>query len=233
MEFRWPPPPSPQRPPLYTAYRWRWQVLAVVLCAEIMDLVDSTIVNIAGPSVRSDLGGGAATLQWLGAAYTLAFAVFAHHGRPARRHLRPAAPVPDRRRRVHAGLGAAARLATTPAMILSRCACCRARSGPCCIPQGFGMLKAGLLRRGDAQGVRRVRPRHGPVGAVGGPILAGFLVDSDLFGTGWRGLPDQHPDRRRGASPAPSASSPARSPLPAARLDAARHGARRRRRRSR
>src|ERR1700753_1247453 len=57
---------------LYTA---RWLVLAIVLCAEVMDLIDATIVNVAGPSIRRDLGGGATTLQWLGAAYTLSFAV--------------------------------------------------------------------------------------------------------------------------------------------------------------
>src|ERR1700760_4585269 len=56
-------------------YRWRWVVLAVVLAAEVMDLMDATIVNVAGPSVHADLGGGAATLQWLSAAYTLAFSV--------------------------------------------------------------------------------------------------------------------------------------------------------------
>ncbi len=56
-------------------YRWRWVVLAVVLAADVMDLMDSTIVNVAGPSIRRDLGGGTSTLQWLSAAYTLAFAV--------------------------------------------------------------------------------------------------------------------------------------------------------------
>ena len=37
--------------------------------------MDATIVNVAGPSIRADLGGGATTLQWLSAAYTVAFAV--------------------------------------------------------------------------------------------------------------------------------------------------------------
>src|SRR3954453_1161146 len=52
-----------------------WAVLGIVLIAEVMDLIDGTIVNVAAPSIRADLGGSAATLQWLGAAYTLAFAV--------------------------------------------------------------------------------------------------------------------------------------------------------------
>ena len=35
----------------------RWFVFAVVLIANVMDLMDATIVNVAGPSVRSALGG--------------------------------------------------------------------------------------------------------------------------------------------------------------------------------
>jgi MFS family permease len=54
----------------------RWLVLAVVLAANIMDLMDATIVNVAGPSIRHAIGGGASTLLWLSAGYTLAFAVF-------------------------------------------------------------------------------------------------------------------------------------------------------------
>ena len=58
-----------------TRYRLRWVVAAVVLAAATMDLLDATIVNVAGPSIHRQLGGGASTLQWLSASYTLAFAV--------------------------------------------------------------------------------------------------------------------------------------------------------------
>jgi hypothetical protein len=37
----------------------RWFVFAVVIAANIMDLVDATIVNVAGPSIRAALGGSA------------------------------------------------------------------------------------------------------------------------------------------------------------------------------
>src|SRR5580658_7939513 len=56
-------------------YSMRWIVAAVVLAANTMDLLDATIVNVAGPSIHRQLGGGASTIQWLSAAYTLAFAV--------------------------------------------------------------------------------------------------------------------------------------------------------------
>ncbi|MGN6664490.1 MAG: MFS transporter, partial [Solirubrobacterales bacterium] len=56
--------------------RTRWLALYVLCAGMLMIVLDATIVNVAGPSIRRDLGGGATTLQWLGAAYTLAFAVF-------------------------------------------------------------------------------------------------------------------------------------------------------------
>jgi MFS family permease len=40
-----------------------------------MDLIDSSIANLAGPSIRADLGGGQATVQWVLSAYSAAFAL--------------------------------------------------------------------------------------------------------------------------------------------------------------
>src|SRR4051812_16594850 len=56
-------------------YRYRWMVLTVVIVADVMDLLDATIANLAGPSIRADIGGSESTLQWVLAAYTLTFAV--------------------------------------------------------------------------------------------------------------------------------------------------------------
>src|SRR5262245_11183792 len=53
----------------------RWLGLFAVLTAMIMNILDSTIVNVAAPSIRSDLGGSYASLQWVVAAYTLALGV--------------------------------------------------------------------------------------------------------------------------------------------------------------
>src|SRR3954469_8608233 len=57
--------------PLRTA----WLVLVVVVLADIMDLIDSSVANLAGPSIRADLGGGQVTVQWVLSAYTAAFAL--------------------------------------------------------------------------------------------------------------------------------------------------------------
>src|SRR5215467_3193206 len=53
----------------------RWLGLFAVLTAMIMNILDSTIVNVAAPSIRRDLGGSYASLQWVVAAYTLALGV--------------------------------------------------------------------------------------------------------------------------------------------------------------
>ncbi|MGH3250318.1 MAG: MFS transporter [Trebonia sp.] len=44
-------------------------ILGVVLVA---DLLDSTITNIAAPTIVANLGGGPTLVKWLGAAYALA-----------------------------------------------------------------------------------------------------------------------------------------------------------------
>ena len=55
--------------------RWRWLAFAVVVTAAVMDLMDSTIAQVAAPAIRHDLGGSYAVIEWITAAYTLAMAV--------------------------------------------------------------------------------------------------------------------------------------------------------------
>jgi EmrB/QacA subfamily drug resistance transporter len=51
----------------------RWWVLAVVGIAQLMIVLDSTIVNIALPSAQRDLGFANSDRQWIVTAYALAF----------------------------------------------------------------------------------------------------------------------------------------------------------------
>ncbi|MGF1431506.1 MFS transporter [Kitasatospora sp. LaBMicrA B282] len=55
--------------------RRRWIALAIVMTASFMDLVDVTIVNIAVPSIRQDLGASFSAIQWVTGGYALAFAI--------------------------------------------------------------------------------------------------------------------------------------------------------------
>jgi EmrB/QacA subfamily drug resistance transporter len=51
----------------------RWLILAMIGVAQLMVVLDATIVNIALPSAQSDLGFSAASRQWVVTAYALAF----------------------------------------------------------------------------------------------------------------------------------------------------------------
>ncbi|MEU2928172.1 MFS transporter [Streptomyces sp. NPDC007251] len=52
----------------------RWWILAVIAIAQLMVVLDATIVNIALPSAQHDLGFSDGNRQWVVTAYALAFA---------------------------------------------------------------------------------------------------------------------------------------------------------------
>ncbi|MFZ0091810.1 MAG: MFS transporter [Solirubrobacteraceae bacterium] len=177
------PPGFAPEPPASVPYRWRWVVLAVVLAAEIMDLVDSTIVTIAGPSIRRDIGGGASTLQWLSAGYTLAFAVLLVTGARL-------GDIFGRRRLFLIGsagftvMSAACAAAPSPELLITfRVA--QGGFGALLIPQGFGMLKEVFAEAEMPKVFATFGPAMG-LSAIAAPILAGALIDANLWGTGWR-----------------------------------------------
>ena len=164
-------------------YQYRWMVMAVVIVADVMDLLDATIANLAGPSIRADLGGSESTLQWVLAAYTMSFAV----------GLIISARAGDLvgRRRMFiigmAGFTVASLLSglapTAGALIAFRVL--QGGFGAVMIPQGLAMVKQAF----HPDDLQKAFIPFGPImglAAVLGPILAGFLIDADLFGSGWR-----------------------------------------------
>lgn len=60
-------------PPVDEADTHRWWALAVIATAQLMVVLDATIVNIALPSAQRDLGISNGNRQWVITAYTLAF----------------------------------------------------------------------------------------------------------------------------------------------------------------
>ncbi|MER5601336.1 MFS transporter [Streptomyces sp. NPDC002265] len=52
----------------------RWWILAIIAIAQLMVVLDATIVNIALPSAQADLGFSDGNRQWVVTAYALAFA---------------------------------------------------------------------------------------------------------------------------------------------------------------
>ena len=53
----------------------RWVAFGTVITAAVMDLLDSTIAQVAAPTIRRELGGSYAVIEWVTAAYALAMAV--------------------------------------------------------------------------------------------------------------------------------------------------------------
>ena len=51
----------------------RWKALGFIALAQLMVVLDATIVNIALPSAQADLGISEADKQWVITAYALAF----------------------------------------------------------------------------------------------------------------------------------------------------------------
>ena len=165
-------------------YRLRWVVAAVVLAANVMDLLDATIVNVAGPSIHRDLGGGAATLQWLSAGYTLAFAVLLIAGARL-------GDIFGRGRLFLIGsagftLFSAASASAPTIGVLIAFRALQGAFGALMIPQGFGLMKQAF---DDAAEMDKALGLFGPATGVpmlAAPILAGALIDANLWGIGWR-----------------------------------------------
>jgi EmrB/QacA subfamily drug resistance transporter len=61
------------RPPAPVIPRRSWQALIVLLIGMFMALLDTTIVNVALPTIRESLNASEATLSWIISGYALAF----------------------------------------------------------------------------------------------------------------------------------------------------------------
>jgi EmrB/QacA subfamily drug resistance transporter len=161
----------------------RWLILAVVLMAECMDLLDGTVVNIAAPAIHRDLGASASALQWIVGGYALAIAVGLITGGRL-------GDIFGRRRMFLIGVGGftlASLLCglapSTGALIASRLL--QGAAGAMMLPQGLGLLRESFA----GEEMSKVFAMFGPVmgmAALLGPIIGGGLVGLDLFGTGWR-----------------------------------------------
>jgi EmrB/QacA subfamily drug resistance transporter len=159
--------------------------LIVLILANFMDLMDTTVVNVALPTIRLDLGATAAQLEWVVSAYTLGLATTLILGGRA-------GDLVGRRTVFVVGV-----LGFTAASALSACApdgtvlvAARALQGAFAglmVPQVLASVQ-------DMYAPEKRGPIFGLVGfvtgsaAVVGPVLAGWLIAIDAFGIGWRSI---------------------------------------------
>ncbi|MFI7173659.1 MFS transporter [Streptomyces spororaveus] len=159
------------------------RMLVVMLGAVFMALLDSTIVNVATPTIRTDLGTTGSSLQLIVSGYTIAYATLLVTGSRlgARNGFRTVflfglvtftvaslacglAPgsVTLIGARVVQGVGAAAMM-----------------------PQIYSLIQLNFEGAARARALSLYAAVIG-LGVVIGQVAGGLLVSADLFGTGWR-----------------------------------------------
>ncbi len=158
-------------------------MLAVVLMADVLDLVDGTLTSIAAPSIARDLGGGPGFISWLGTAYTLALGVFlVLGGRLGDRF--------GQRRLFLIGMAGftlsslACGLSVNPSMLIAA-RFAQGAFGALLIPQGMAILTTTFTRAELGVAFSVFGPALG-LSAVAGPLIGGLIIDADIAGLGWR-----------------------------------------------
>ncbi|WP_444859553.1 MFS transporter [Amycolatopsis bullii] len=164
-----------------THSRRRWAALAVLLAAEAMNLLDATIVQVAGPAIHAGLPGPAADVPWFSAAYTLPFAAFLVTGGRL-------GDVFGRARVFKLGVAgfvlASLACATAPhAALLIGARAVQGAAAALIVPQTIGLIRA-LFDGGElAKALGSIGPVMG-LSAVTGPLLGGLLTQA----VSWRAV---------------------------------------------
>jgi EmrB/QacA subfamily drug resistance transporter len=158
-------------------------ILGLVLLADGLDVIDSTITTIAAPTIARDLGGGEALITWLGPAYMLAMGVLLVVGGRLGDKF-------GQRRLFLIGMGGFTAASTVagfspdPALlIVARAA--QGAFGALLLPQGMAIMTRAFSREMLGRAFGLMGPVLG-LSSVGGPVLAGFVISANLFGLSWR-----------------------------------------------
>lgn len=166
-----------------TSARMMWAILGLVLLADALDMIDSTVTNIAAPTISAELHGGQGLIKWLGSSYMLAMGVLLVIGGRLGDKF-------GQRRMFLIGMGgftvasAVAGLSPDPTLlIVARVV--QGAFGALMIPQGMAIMTKTFSRDMLGKAFAFFGPLLG-LASVGGPILAGFIIDADLFGLSWR-----------------------------------------------
>jgi EmrB/QacA subfamily drug resistance transporter len=163
----------------------RWAALVVALLATFMDILDTTVVLVALPSIQRSLDASAATLQWTVAGYTLAFALLLITG----------GRLGDSygRKRVFliglAGFTVASVLTGTAqsAGMLVGSRVLQGAMAALMVPQVLSFVQTEFPAAERARAFA-VYGMTFALGGVSGPLIGGLLIQADLFGWGWRSI---------------------------------------------
>jgi EmrB/QacA subfamily drug resistance transporter len=161
----------------------RWSAFGVLLLAGFMDLLDGTIVFVALPRIAADLGATFASLEWVVAAYTLAFALTLITGGRL-------GDIYGRKRVFLVGVAgftvasvAAGFAQTTEVLIASRAV--QGLMAGVMVPQVLSIAQV-IFPPKERFGAFALYGIVLSLAAVVGPLLGGFLTELDIAGLGWR-----------------------------------------------
>lgn len=165
------------------AYPRRWPALFVLLLAAFMNLIDVTIVNVALPRLQQSLGATSTEIEWVVAAYVLAFAL----------GLLPFGRLGDtigRKRMFQAGVvlftlfSAACGLAPNmQTLILARVF--QGLAGAMMMPQVLAIAQVMFPPRERGVAFSLFGLTAG-LASVAGPLTGGLLIGADIYGLDWR-----------------------------------------------
>ncbi|CAN5339315.1 MFS transporter [soil metagenome] len=160
-------------------------VVIILIVASFMDLLDTTIVNVALPSIQTDLNASAAQLEWIVSGYVLAYAVLLITGGRL-------GDIFGRKRLFLLGVAG---------FTLASAACAGANSGDTLVafrlvqglfaalmmPQVLSVIQV-LFSPKDRAPVFGALGAISGLAAVAGPLIGGLLVSGDVFDLGWRSV---------------------------------------------
>jgi EmrB/QacA subfamily drug resistance transporter len=164
-------------------YAKRWPALATLLLAGFMNLIDITIVNVALPRLQVSLGATSTDIEWVVAAYVLAFAL----------GLLPFGRLGDvigRKRMFLIGISlftlfsALCGLAPSIGMLIGA-RVLQGLAGAMMMPQVLAITQMMFPphERGFAFSLFGL---SAGLASVAGPLAGGLLIGADLFGLDWR-----------------------------------------------
>jgi EmrB/QacA subfamily drug resistance transporter len=161
----------------------RWLAMAVLLLASFMNLIDVTIVNVALPSMESGLGAGSSQIEWVVAAYILAFAL----------GLLPFGRLGDIVGRTHMFLVGVAAFTAASALCgfspsiewLIAARVLQGFAGAMMAPQVLAIATVTFPPEERGQAFALFGLSTG-LAAVAGPIVGGLLLEGNFLGLEWR-----------------------------------------------
>ncbi|QWT22691.1 MFS transporter [Subtercola sp. PAMC28395] len=161
----------------------RLVVVVILIVASFMDLLDTTIVNVALPSIQEDLSASAAQLEWIVSGYVLAYAVLLITGGRL-------GDIFGRKRLFLLGVAgftlasaASAAAGTGDALVTFRIV--QGLFAALMTPQVLSVIQV-LFSPKERAPVFGALGAISGLAAVAGPLVGGVLVSGDVFGLGWR-----------------------------------------------